>query len=129
MSHYEIIYEDGSHSVAEYDTDAEALSAAGEQHRRAVNGEKGGPDGHPAARVKRVLKYSEHPANFGVDKTVAGAELYHVLDGLAADKGTVDIDEFTAKIRDLSSAVITDSAPHDTNYKMAEDEELVLPWA
>jgi hypothetical protein len=61
--YYEVIYETGAHSIAQYDSDEEAISAITEQHNRAKNGMLGGPAGttHPAERIVRVLKYHRHP--------------------------------------------------------------------
>ena len=43
--YYELIYENGEVSVANYDTDDVALEAIEEQHNRAKTGGKNGPQG------------------------------------------------------------------------------------
>lgn len=74
MPFYEIIYENGDHSVACYDNEEEMLSAVKEHHDRAKNGLRGNPEGTltetgtpvgavAAIRVARVLEYEDHPGN------------------------------------------------------------------
>lgn len=61
MPFYEVIYETGAYSVAEYADEKEALGALKSHHTRATNGEVGGPPGHPAERIVKVFVYDQHP--------------------------------------------------------------------
>jgi hypothetical protein len=70
LRYAEIIYEDGSHSIASYEKESDLITAVKIQHERAVNGEPihNSFEAHErplvAVRVKRVLSYDRHPADF-----------------------------------------------------------------
>jgi hypothetical protein len=64
--YFEVIYETGAHAVV-HGTEEEVLGGLTEHHRRATEGELGGPAGQPAERVKRVLVYDEHPGSYRED--------------------------------------------------------------
>lgn len=130
---YEVIYEDGSHSVASYDSDEEMLRAVKEHHRRAMSGEPALPAGQsaarsdvtdagnpffevPATRVKKVLRYDEHPAMRDGFKALDKAA---VTDMLAQSK---TMGEMIAALRDFDNPTVASSA-HESNYKMTEVEE------
>lgn len=143
MNFYEVIYEDGTHSVMSGESDKEALDAIREAHRRAVNGLPGGaslstphPGGndptippdrtYPATRVKRVLKYDRHPADYGAAQVVAVEEVQkRFTDALdKVKKGDmVDVPALQAEIWETTYPML-DSGPHESNYKMPEVEEL-----
>lgn len=123
LEHYEVIYEDGSHSIA-YGTQEDIVNAVKEQHRRAVNGEPGGPAGHPAARVVRVLKYGQdHPGEFNP----AGITDVKSIEAVAKEvavQGLVSINEFVAALHEKLVYSMVSSAAHESNYRMEETEEL-----
>lgn len=127
MPFYEVIYEDGTHGVMCTDSEEEMLDGVSEQHRRATAGEKGGPaQDAPAERVVKVLRYDTHPDDFNVEQIVTGEELKAALkDSLEihSEDGAVSLPIVLADLRLLSSPMV-DSAPHDSNYKMAEVEEI-----
>ena len=73
--YYELIYENGEVSVANYDTDDAALAAIEEQHNRAKTGGKNGPQGGPASRIARVFVYATHPGDYGTEGGLATDEV------------------------------------------------------
>lgn len=130
-----MIYETGAHSVACYDTDDEALSATGAHNDRAKNGGRSlesEPTSPPAERVKRILKYDRHPADYGMDQTVSTEVFHSELDPIivaSTNGGVVDLNAMRAAIRELSSPLKEKEDAHDSNFKMPEDSELELPWS
>lgn len=120
MPFYEIIYENGEHSIAENVGDDGALSGIKEQHRRAVSGELGGPAGQPAQRIKRVLVFDMHPASFTplVTTDDAAAAVASVATG-----DLIDVEVAAQVVRGLRSPVVV-SEPHESNYKMTPNREL-----
>ena len=128
MPYYEIIFENGEHSIMFADNDAECLLGVGEQHRRAKAGELGAqplspsnsPATHSAQRIKRVLKYDTHPADFNVVVTVD--DVRAAVDAVAIGD-LVSAEQAAAAIRDLRSPLVM-SSPHDSNYKQVESAEL-----
>lgn len=131
MNYYEVIYETGAHSVVSGESDDEALRGIREQHKRAVNGEDGGPAGHPAERVKAVLKYDRHPADFGSDNTlseeVAKKQLSELVKGSADDNGVVHMGALASNIRELTDPVDSKSVAksrHASMFKAKEVEAL-----
>jgi len=120
MQYYEVIFEDGSHSIMSGESDDAVIAALDDQHTRATNGEAGGPSGQPAARIKKVLRYDVHPQDLNEDQTVSVEVAQKtVTEALKAYSGTkvVPVHELAATIRELSSP-IEYSGPHDSNYKM-----------
>lgn len=130
---YEVIYEDGTHSIASYDNDEEMLRAVKEHHRRAMSGEPALPAEQsairsdvtdagnplfeiPATRVKKVLRYAEHPA---ARDGFAELDKAAVTDMLAQSK---NMGELVAALRDFDNPTTATTA-HESNYKMTEDEE------
>ena len=124
MGYYEAIWENGSKSVMECDSDEEAAEGVMAQNEKAVAGESGGPTGHPASRVKTLLAYGDtHPGDFGADGTLSKDEVKKML----ADYGdVVNVDQLIAGLRDAIHAVDHDGGPHDSMYKMPEDHEVAL---
>ena len=131
MPFYEVVYEDGSHSVGAYDSDEEATTAVEAHHQRAVNGEKSlssDPSSPPAVRVKHVFVYDEHPNEYNPDQNVASDEaLTFVKDFLKDRAGVVNVQELAAGLRDMSNPMV-ESGPHESNYKMQEGKELEGAW-
>lgn len=130
--YYEIIYETGEHSVACYQDDEEAARALSEHHRRAMNGEKfqtrdpqDTPAG-PATRIKRVIKYSEHPVDLtesGVINTNTASSLVSKL----SQGDLVSVHELTAALRDEINSTIS-GGPHSSNYKASGTELSPEVW-
>lgn len=134
MPYYEVIYETGAHSVADYADDAEALTATQAHNDRATRGERrlsDDPNSSPAERVVRVLKYDKHPGDYGANQSmsadVAKNALADVLTASTVD-GVVDLNAVQNAIREMSSPLAVKENPHDSQFKMQETEELELPW-
>ena len=134
MPFYEVVYETGEHSVAQYDSDEEAQSALATQHERATQGQPGGPDGTqwPAIRIKRVLVYPFHPTDFGAGQEVPSATLLERVQQAIKDNekdGTVQVHVVAAAVRDLSSPVVsTKPGPFESSYKAPVERELEVTW-
>lgn len=126
MPFYELIYETGAHSIAFADSDADVLRGVKAQHERALTGDVGGPSGHPAERVKRVLKYDRHPADLNPGAVISEADLSAAVEGFVERKaigGEVSVNELKAALDAVVSPVVH-SGPHESNYAMAERNEL-----
>jgi hypothetical protein len=131
MGFYEVVYETGEVSVADYADDAEALSALGEQNRRAVSGEQAGPQGGPASRIAKVFKYNEHPGSLNEDGTltaeVLNTELTDLVKQYTDKNGVVNVLAFAEGVTGLVHPMnLGDVAPHDSKYKMTPTGELDL---
>lgn len=130
MPFYEIIYETGSNSVANYANDEEAAAALAEQHARARNGFPGGPTGHVAERIKDVKVYDKHPADFGAEqafsKDVATKTVTDLINALSDENGVVSKTELASRIVQTSEALVrdTDRKPNESLYKMKEKRSL-----
>jgi hypothetical protein len=124
MGFYEVIFENGDHSVIT-GTDDEVVSFATEHTRRAKAGEPGGPTGEPASRVKRVLAYSGDPgdlsANPHLSKDVAKSTVAEAVKNSTDENGVVDMNRLANL---LIPQAITTSPPHESNYSAQEDNEL-----
>lgn len=130
MKYWEVIYENGEHSIMSVEDEGEALAALEVQHERAKAGLPGGPTGHPATRISRVLEYSQHPSEYGSNQNVSADEAKsRFADALknATVDGVVNIGELESQMRELIYPMV-DSEPHDSNYKMKEDREVKLAW-
>jgi hypothetical protein len=129
---YETVYETGKMSVASYEDDAEAQRAIEDHHRRALNGESGGPLGQPAERIRAVYVYDEHPNEFNVEQTfsaeVAGKEMDRLIKEVKDKNGVVAIDELATRVRDLSHPMVDvqSGEPFQSYYKMKEKKQLNL---
>lgn len=128
MPFYETIFETGTKTVAEYANDDEAANALSVQHGRAKAGLPGGPTGHPAERVKRVLVYEDHPGSYGenymVSTDVAESILRDALKSVKNSSGVVSLPAVTQAILLSQEAIVNDTEPHDSVYKMEESREL-----
>jgi hypothetical protein len=129
MPFYEITFETGRSSVAFYADEAEALSACGEQHRRATAGEPGGPLGVPAERVKKIREYVDHPNDFNPDQTMSAEvltkEAASLIKALSDENGVVDIARFSVEVRAIAHPMVQSKADSfDSNFKMKETREL-----
>lgn len=126
---YEITYETGRVSVAEYVDEAEAQAALADHHRRALDGEPGGPIGQPAERIAKVRVYDVHPDNYNptqlMDAEELSKEVLVLINALKDDKDLVDIARLAVEVRGLSHPLYTDREhPHDSIYRMQETAEL-----
>jgi hypothetical protein len=141
--YYEIIYENGEHSIAQYDNDEEALSAINAHVERAMTGVPGTPQSSlrndltempanlnatwAAQRVVKVLKYDDHPADYSetannLTADVAKKQLADLIDEVSVD-GVVNMQELAVAVSTSTSPRV-DSKPHESNYKMQETGEL-----
>lgn len=133
MPFYEITFETGRSAVASYENDDEAKKAIGEQHRRAVSGEPGGPIGAPAERVVAVRKYSEHPNEYNPAQTmsadVLSKELAALVDAAKDENGVVSVDRLAVDVRGLSHPMVIDKEnSFDSNFLMKEDSSMKLDF-
>lgn len=147
MPYYEVIYETGNYSVAFYDSDEEAISALSAHHTRAKEGESATPASTPrsdlgpadmaaipgrqewpAERIKRVLVYEQHPANFGQGNLTDADSLNAAIKEATTPDG-IEVGKVAAGVRASASPVVVDkTSRHDTNYKMKEARELEGGW-
>lgn len=124
----EIIYETGSKSVVKVDSESELREALEVQHRRAIQGQAGGPGNHAAERVKRVLFYDEHPADYNPGATVSVEKLTQLM-GDASVAGEVSVAQVDALVRDEASPVYPqDQGRHESIYKAPETGEMDLSF-
>lgn len=123
----EVIYEPGSKSVVSYETDAELQAALKEHHNRAVSGEAGGPAGHNAERVSKVILYgTTHPGddNSNVNATNVGS----LVSGMTKADGSLDAHQLISALRDEMSPVYPqDQGRHESMYK-ANGQEMDLSF-
>ena len=131
MPYYEIVYETGAHGVAFYEDDEERDAALAGHHTKALSGERGGPSGHPAERINKVLDYGDtHPGTLNEDQTlsadVAKKELDAALKAATDENGVVSITDLTAAIRDTTRPLEDRNAgsPHDSIFKAKEQGEV-----
>lgn len=126
----EVIYETGSHSIVSYQDESELKGALAEQHRRAKDGDVGGPTGHPAERVKTVLLYDEHPADHNSGGLVSVDALAELSAGLDTG-GQVSVNELNAVLNAESSPVDVGAvreSRHASMYKAPETGKLDLKF-
>lgn len=136
MPFYETVYETGRMSVAEYEDDAEAQSAIGVHHGRAVRGEPGGPVGAPAERIAAVYVYDKHPDAFNEAQTASADVVQKEVEGLLKkmkdENGVVALDRLALAVRDLSYPMVyRDERAQDafgSFYKMKENRKLPLDF-
>lgn len=130
MPYYEVIYENGSHSIMYCEDDAEASGGVDEQHRRATEGASGGPAGLPAERVNRVLVYNVHPQDLHESGLLPVEDVKkQLLAEIDANSmgGQVSVNALAVRVRDMTSPVV-ESGPHESNYAMPEERELEGTW-
>lgn len=131
MPFYEIVYETGRMSVAEYADDEEAKSAIGAHDARARAGDVGGPVGQPAERIANVYVYDKHPDDFGktVSADVAKKELDAVLKAVADENGVVDMEELAYAVRSAGHPMVDSlSKPFESRYRAKESKQLDLSF-
>lgn len=114
----EIVFETGSKSVTQVDDLDELKAFAQEHHRRAVNGEAGGPTGHNAERIKKVLLYENHPGDDTNSDQLDAQTVSDLISGMAGNKGKVSMSQLVAALRDEASPVYTlDQGRHASQFK------------
>jgi hypothetical protein len=118
MPFYEVIYENGQFSVMNCDSDEEAAEGLKEQHRRAVNGEAGGPDGRNANRISKVFVYDVHPNEYNPSQEL------NTKDAAAATKNSTTAPEMIIAIQAAVHPMESESGPHESNFKMESTGEL-----
>jgi len=146
MPFVEIIYETGNKSVAYYETDEEMQSALSEHHRRAINGEPGTSqsalrnDLNPgetrigswvAERIKDVLIYDQHPADYGEDQLMDVADVKKVFNDTIKEsemQGVVHVQTVAAAIRDMSNSMVPEPKAHESQFKMEETAKADLSF-
>lgn len=128
MAFYEIIYENGEVSVANYDTDEQALAAVTEQHNRAKAGGKNGPQEAPASRITRVLVYANHPGDYGTGGGMSVDEVKADVSALLKGVDAVDVQQLGQAVSALNHPMVTPETPHDSRFKMDSDRELEASW-
>lgn len=129
MGYAEVIYETGSKSVVSYE-DKDALKASlAEQQRRAISGESGGPAGHAAERIKRVLIYKEHPGDFNESCLISAEDAKTLVDHVAQG-GQVSIWEVIAALRGYVSPLVpkAEGNAHSSMYLAEQSDELAMDW-
>jgi hypothetical protein len=131
MPHYEVIYETGEVSVANYADDAEAMKALTEQNLRATTGRDAGPQGGPASRIAKVFIYDEHPGSLnedgGLSADVLTSDLKDLVKQYTDKNGVVNVMVFAEAVAGLVHPMVPgDINPHDTRFKMESSGELDL---
>jgi hypothetical protein len=130
MAFYEVIYEDGSVSVADYASDEEATSAVMEQHNRAKSGQKNGPQDIAATRVARVLAYGDqHPGSLYESGGMPADEVKARVADLLKGHDVVDPAALAVQLQTITHPMQEQAGPHDSRFKMESDHELKLELA
>ena len=130
MKFWEVIWETGEHSIMSVEDEKEALAGLEVQHERAVNGLPGGPTGHPAVRVKKVLEYDQHPNEYNAAQNVTADEAKERFNAAlkeASVDGVVNLGELHSKLQDLAYPMV-ESGPHESNFKMEAAKEVKGAW-
>lgn len=124
----EVIYETGSHAVLSYENIDDLKSGLLTQHQRAVKGEVGGPTGHPAERVTKVLLYDEHPADYNASGTISAKDLASLADSLSVG-GQISANELTQRLAYMTSPVVLPAeGRHDSIFVAPSTDELALDF-
>lgn len=133
MKHAEIIYETGSKSIVSYDDLKKLKDGLNEQHRRATRGNPGGPLGHSAERIKKVLLYDSHPGDLYesglLPVEVLKTQVPDLIDSVQIG-GQVSVWELINKLRELISPLTKaeDTGAHDSMHLAVETESLDLAF-
>jgi len=129
--YYEVIFETGTHSVMSGESDEEVVAALQNHQARAEAGELGGPAGQPAERIKEVLVYDKHPADYKSDDTlsadVALEEVKALIEQLKDAKGVVNVAQLSSAIRTINDPLDSDAmalSRLNSMYKMKETGKL-----
>lgn len=124
----ELIYEDGSHSVACYETEEEAQSAINGAQERAKSGLPSvtpAPGERPqvAVRIKRALQYDSHPAE---EHDLSSDEVSTALKATLKGKDVVSFGDLLTFTRDLYNPIKDKENPHDSQFKAEQVKELAV---
>lgn len=123
----EIIFETGSKSVQGPSDEDGVKRFCVEHERRAREGEEGGPTGHPAERISRVILYEDHPGNLHNPRVSVDA-IQNLVQGMADKDGTIDHEQLTRALRDEASPLYpVNQGRHESLYK-AEGKEMDLSF-
>ena len=122
----EIVYEDGTVSVAEYKDDAEAKSAVMEQHDRAKTARTNGPQELPASRIAKVFVYDKHPGDFNADGTLSSDEVQAAIKDLVKGVDVVDVMALSQAVSNLAHPMQEPTGPFGSRFKAKETGELEL---
>lgn len=125
MPYYEIITEPGSSMIANYENDEEAIAAVSAHHKKAITGEVGGPTGHPAERIVKVLKYEVHPGDYGKESLLPADQVAPLMESFTKD-GLLNVDEFASALKNQVSPLVNNENAnrHDSRFVMPENESL-----
>ena len=128
MPFYEIVYETGRMSVANYDDDAAAQAALKNHNDRAQSGESGGPLGQPAERIAAVYEYDKHPNEFNSDQTMSAdvliTEITNIVNSLKDENGVVSVDRLATEVRGLTHPMNNAREGFGSFFKMKETKKL-----
>lgn len=127
MPYYEVVFETGLSSIADYADDAEMERATKNQTDRAKRGESGGPVGAPAERVAKVYKYDKHPGDYNPEGTMSAdalkSEVDALITSLSDENGVVNVAHLSQEIRALTHPMVpAKENAFDSNYKMEAEE-------
>lgn len=126
MAFYEIVYEDGTVSVADYASEEDATGAILEQHRRAKEGGKNGPQEGVATRVAKVYVYSQHPGDYGTEGGLSVDEVKAAIDAVLTGVDVVNVQQLAQYVSSLNHPMKPDAGAHESKFKMEHDKELEL---
>lgn len=135
VPYFEVLYENGEHSIAEYEDENEAVSAVTAHHERAVKGEPamldtGDSRMPPAVRVVKVLMYDAHPADWMVEQTASADEIIARVKELTKGEDVVFVPDAVSHLRSMTNAFKDDPGGNaDSNYRAEPVKELKLPFA
>lgn len=124
MPFYEVIFEVGTHSVMNAESDEAVQGFAEIQHQRAKSGLPNGPAGDRADRIVRILKYDDDPGNPVTDMPLKDvqARVKEVAADIDTDAdGNVSLQEIA---RNLVPPAVLDTPVHESNFAMQETGEL-----
>jgi hypothetical protein len=124
--YYEIVYEDGTNSVADYPDDDAARGAILEQHNRAKAGAKNGPQGGSATRVVKVFAYKSHPGSLYEAGGVTADELKSQVNALLKGHDVVEPAAFALQVQSITHPMVPNAEVHESKFKMEADHELEL---
>lgn len=122
MHYAELVFETGARSLMSYEDESEVLDFVKTHTQRAMNGEPGGPTGHPAERVARVYFYDEHPSE--EDQTVDANALKALIDGMS-HAGRLNANQLSGALRDEASPTYPQNQGRfASQYKMKESKAM-----
>lgn len=124
--YYEVVYEDGSVSIADYASEADAVEAIEAQNERAKDGQPNGPQGGNATRVAKVFKYDNHPGDYGTNDGLAVDEVKAAINDMLQGIDVVNVQQLAQNISALNHPMKPDAGVHESKYKQEPVGELEL---